>query len=84
MDGQQARDVEATVGTGAFYTTLPASLLRGLGIEPRGKRRVPLVDGRRVDLDYEQAWVSMDGGSEITLVVFGEDDSQALLGTLHS
>ena len=27
MDGQQAIDIEATVDTGAFYTTLPARLL---------------------------------------------------------
>ena len=81
MDGQQSQDIEANVGTGAFYTTLPASLLRSLGIEPRGKRKVLLADERRVDLDYGQAWVSIDGESEITLVVFGEDDSQALLGT---
>ncbi len=34
MDGKQEREVEATVDTGAAYTTLPASLLRALGIEP--------------------------------------------------
>ena len=81
MDGHKVQDIEAVVGTGAFYTTLPASLLVGLGIKPRGKRRVPQADGRGIDLDYGQAWVSIDGEREITLVVFGEDDSQALLGT---
>ena len=81
MDGHKVQDIEAVVGTGAFCTTLPANLLVGLGIEPRGKRRVPQADGRGIDLDYGQGWVSIDGESEITLVVFGEDDSQALLGT---
>ena len=81
MDGQRVLDIEAMVGTGAFYTTLPASLLRELGIEPRGKRRVPLADGRRIDLDYGQASVLIDGGCVTTLVVFGENDSQAVLGT---
>ena len=42
MDGQQGQDIEANVGTGAFYTTLSAGLLRSLGIEPRGKRKVLL------------------------------------------
>ena len=69
------------MGTGAFYTTLPASLLRGLGIEPRGKRRVLLPDGQRVELDYGQAWATIDGGSVTTLVVFGEDGVPALLGS---
>ena len=81
MEGLQVQDIEAIVGTGAVYTTLPGSLLRDLGIEPRGRRRVPLADGRHVDLDYGQAWVTIGGESEITLVVFGEDDAPALLGT---
>ena len=52
MDDQQSQDIEANVGTGVFYTTLPAGLLRSLGIEPRGKCRVPQADERRVDLDH--------------------------------
>ena len=81
IDGHQSQDIEVVVGTGDFYTTLPVALLRSLGIEPRGKCRVPQAGGPGVDLDYGQAWVSIDGKSEITQVVFGEDDSQALLGT---
>ena len=81
MEGHQVQDIEAIVGTGTVFTTLPGSLLRDLGIEPRGRRRVPLADGRHVDLDYGQAWVTIGGESEITLVVFGEDDAPALLGT---
>ena len=45
MDGQQGQDIEATVDTGASFTTLPSSLLRELGIEATGKRGVPA--GRR-------------------------------------
>ena len=81
MDGQQMRDIEAIVGTGVMFTTLPGSLLRELGIEPRGRRRVPLAAGRHVDLDYGEAWATIGGESEITQVVFGEDDAPALLGT---
>ena len=81
MDGRQGQDIEANVGTGAFYTTLPPGLLHSLGIEPRGKRRVLLDDERRVDLDYGRARATINGESVITLVVFGEDDSPALLGT---
>ena len=80
MDGQQAQDIEATVDTGAAYTTLPASILRELGVEPMGKRRFLLADGRRVDMDYGRAWATVNGDSEVTIVVFGEDDAPALLG----
>ena len=81
MYGQQMKDIDAIVGTGIMFTTLPGSLLRELGIESRGRRRVPLADGRHVNLDYGQAWVTIGDESEITLVVFGEDDAPALLGT---
>jgi len=80
MDGRQSRDIEATVDTGAAYTTLPARLLREIGVEPTGQRRFLLADGRRVDLDYGRAWVTIDGESEVTVVVFGEDDGPSLLG----
>ena len=80
MDGQQSRDIEATVDTGAAYTTLPTRLLRELGVAPMGKRRLLLADGRRIELDIGRAWVTIDGDSEVTLVIFGEDDAPALLG----
>ena len=80
MDGQQARDIEATVDTGAAYTTLPGGLLRELGIEATGKRGFLLADGRRVDMNYGQAWATIDGESVVTIVVFGEDEAPPLLG----
>ena len=79
-DSPEAAEIEATVDTGAAYTTLPAHLLRNLGVEPIGRRRILLADGRRVDMDYGRAWVTVDGESEVTLVVFGADDAPALLG----
>ena len=80
MDGQQSREIEATVDTGAAYTTLPASLLRELGVEPRGKRRFLLAEGRRLEMDYGEARAAINGENVTTLVVFGEDNAPALLG----
>ena len=80
MDGQQARDLEATVDTGAAYTTVPARLLRELGVEPMGKRRFLVADGRRVEMSYGEARATVDGESVTTLVIFAEDDAPALLG----
>ena len=80
MDGQQSREIEATVDTGAAYTTLPAPLLRELGVTPMGKRRFLLADGRRIELDYGEARASVDGENVTTLVVFGDDNAPALLG----
>ena len=50
MDGQQSRDIEATVDTGAAYSTLPTSLLNELGVEPMGP--TPLLTGRRTESLY--------------------------------
>ncbi len=80
MDSQHSLDVEATVDTGAFYTTLPGSLLRQLGVEPMGTRRFLLADGRRVEMEYGQAWATIDGESVVTIVAFGEDNAPPLLG----
>ena len=80
MDGQRSRDIEATVDTGAAYTTLPGGLLRELGIELMAKRRFALADGQRVDMDVGRVWVTIDLDSEVTLVVFGEYDAPSLLG----
>ena len=80
MDGQEGREIEATVDTGAAYTTLPSGLLRDLGIEPIDKGVFLLADGRRVEMDIGRAWATINGTSEVTLVVFGEDDAPALLG----
>ena len=80
MDGHASQEIEATVDTGAAYTTLPGRILRELGIAPVDKRRFLLADGRRVWNDIGRAWVTIDGKSEVTLVVFGEDDAPPLLG----
>ena len=80
MNGQHGQEIEATVDTGAAYTTLPASLLRELGIDPMDKGVFLLADGRRIEMNIGRAWATINGSSEVTLVVFGEDNAPALLG----
>lgn len=78
----QSRDIEATVDTGAFFTTAPASMLRELGIEPVDTRTFIVADGRRVRVDIGEARVTLDGRSAYTMVAFGEEDAPPLLGAL--
>ena len=80
MDNQNTLDVEATVDTGALYTTLPGSLMRQLGIEPMGTRRFLLGDGRRIQMDIGEARVTIDGESVTTIVAFGEENAPPVLG----
>jgi len=72
--------IEATVDTGAFYSMVPARLLREIGIERSDKRRMRLADGRVVDADVGEARVTVDGRSVTTQAVFGEDGAPTLLG----
>ena len=80
IDGQQSMDIDATVDTGAAYTTIPARLLRQLGIAPMGQRLFLLADGQRVWMDYGEARVTIDDESVTTIVVFSEDNAPPLLG----
>ena len=79
-DGRRSLDVDATVDTGAAYTVLPGRLLRDLGVTPRGRRSFMLADGRRIEGEYGRALATINGESEVTIVVFGADDGPALLG----
>ena len=76
----QSVEIDATVDTGAAYTTIPARLLRQLGIEPMGQRQFMLANGKRVWMDYGEARVTIEDESVTTIVVFSEDDAPPLLG----
>ena len=60
MDGHTSREIEATVDTGAAYTTLPGSLLRELGITPNGQTQIfvgrwtPDLDGHWASLGHNR------------------------------
>ena len=82
MNGGPSQDVEATVDTGAFFTTAPASILRELGIEPVDTKTFIVADGRRLCVDVGEARVTLDGRSRYTVVAFGEEDAPPLLGAL--
>lgn len=80
MDGEQHMDLEALVDTGAFYTLVPAPMLRQLGVRPTGDVVLKLADGRTERYETGHAWASVDGESVPTRVVFGGDDAMVLLG----
>ena len=80
MDGENWRDVEATVDTGAFFTMLPGRLLRDMGVVTSDTALLEMADRRRVEFEIGRAWATIDGKSEVTVVVLGDDDAPALLG----
>ena len=47
--GERYEAVEAVVDSGATYTALPATLLRGFGVVPHARATFVLADGRQVE-----------------------------------
>ena len=80
--GERFQAVEALVDTGATNTTLPAPVLRDLGVEPYRKSVFELADGRQLELELGRTWVRVDGQQEFTQVVFGPPGSGPILGAI--
>lgn len=80
--GERFEPIEALVDTGASYSTFPAPLLQRLGVTAHRRRPFLLADGRRVERDIGRTWLRIDGQTEMTIVVFGDEDTQCLLGAV--
>ena len=79
-DGETVETVEALVDTGASYTSLPASMLRRLGIVPRRRLEFELADGSVMEQEIGEATVRIDGVEATSIVVFADDGAPPLLG----
>ena len=79
-DGSRFETFRALVNTRARLTTLPGSVLRELGVAADRQLTFILADGRRIRRDVGQTWLRIDGQSVMTLVVFGDEGIEPLLG----
>lgn len=68
------------VNTGATDCYVPASRLREVGIEPRGKRTYELADGSELSLQVGVAQIEFMGDTVGATVIFGNEDSEPILG----
>jgi predicted aspartyl protease len=78
--GRNWEEVEALADTGATYTWLSRDVLDRLAIGPEYRFEFEVPDGRIIDRNVAQTWVRVNGEPRITLVVFGDVGSRALLG----
>ena len=81
-EGHRYETVEALVDTGATYTTVPGSTLRRLGVSPHTRGTFVSADSSRVERDIGRTWLKLEEGEEIVPVIFGDEDSQPLLGAV--
>ncbi len=80
MHSDLSVSVDAMVDTGAFYTQVPATMLRKIGVQPFDNFVFRLADGSTVRRDVGRAWAAVNDEQEITIVVFADEKSPALLG----
>jgi clan AA aspartic protease len=78
---QKAR-IEFLIDTGAFYSVVPASLLRKLGIRPHSKRTFTLADGSKITRQIGDVQFRFDGRQGASPVIFGQKDDSVLLGSV--
>ncbi len=81
-DGERWTQVDALVDTGASIASAPASVLRGLGVEPLRKERFTFAQGETREMDVGQTWVRVGDREGITLALFNEEGTEPLLGAL--
>ena len=66
--------VDALVDSCSTYSTMPASFLRDLGIEPFETRRMRIANGEVVEYETGVAGFSAEGRYGIARVIFGPPD----------
>ena len=74
--------IDALVDTGSTFTSVPAEVLRNLGVEPRRQVRLRLADGRSHMQDMGHMTVELDGIEGPTYVVFGAESSPPAIGAV--
>ena len=83
-DQQQTRwiGLDALVDTGASITSVPASVLRQLGVTPLMQQRFQFGQGEVRLMDVGQTWLRVEGREVVTLVLFNSEETVPLLGAL--
>src|SRR5438105_2112531 len=79
---QRFRSFEALVDTGSTHSLLPGSVLRNLGVEPDEQRPFTIATGTRIMRDIGQTWVTLEGRTRMTIVVFGDEGAWPLIGAV--
>lgn len=78
--GKRFETLEALVRTGSTFTTAPADILEGLGVQRERQVRLRLEDDRVIERDVGETYVRLNGQTLRTLVVFSDAGEPTLLG----
>ena len=81
-DGARCREVVALVDTRSLHSIIPAEVLLELGIEPVIESRFNYRDGSILKLPVGPARVALPGKAGHSIVAFGKDPQQTIIGGL--
>lgn len=82
LRGENFEPVEVMVDTGSTFTTVPAGVLRQLGVSPQRTMPVRLADGRIIEDDVCDTIIRLQGQTFFTPVTFGREGEPNLLGVV--
>ncbi len=73
-------EADFLVDTGATDSLVPASALKKIGVEPKGKMAYELADGTIQEYNFGIAQIEFMGETTASRVIFAPDDAEPLLG----
>ena len=82
-NGDRVETFDALADTGASYSQVPGSLLRGLGISPTDTVEAELADGRIVEDPIAEVRVRIAGLETFTWVTFGPENVPPYWALMH-
>lgn len=75
-------EIEMIVDSGATYTQVPASILTKLNIDRKFKRNLKIATGEIIEREAGEIQITVKGETLTTLVIFGDEASEPLLGAV--
>ena len=82
MQGGRFEPVKVMVDTGSTFTTVPADLLRRLGVNPQRTMQVRLADGSVINDQVCDTVIRLEGQTFFTPISFGREGQPNLLGVV--
>ena len=81
-NGVHAEEVECLVDTGAYFSVIPADILRKAGILPRDTQKFTLANGHTIVREVGDAVFQIGKHKGASPVVFGHKGDKMLLGVV--
>ena len=77
-----AVEEELLVDSGAIYAVVPASVLRRIGVRPRGEETFTLIDGAHVTREVGTVFFEIDDREGASKVIFGRRGDARVIGAV--